>query len=840
MNRYRLLLASVVLSWGVAYGGGSLESDPVISLLKQSDALWSCLGSTLEFAPTAEGVRCGSHWPHMGGARVAPYIVRAKLKGAKDYSLLVEVKCEQHFVDASGDELPMQDEKVTDRIVKEAVRVKEKVTSVSLTPYQEEEAKAEPLAAAEPARSVDTAPTPVSAGNAGTGHYSVREGETIKYNDTTYVVFRYRHVPDTVIQQQILDKTPVIFDRYPIIELHNNDTVTSIPLEGYISDANRAVDPFVNEIRFKDKDDIWIVSRLGHRLDGCVLLNLTDKEIKEKYRGNSFSVSSDGTNIAYSYPDGRELDSVFINDYMAYPVTNVHYSKSDIEVIGSEEAALHNRTESDAKGGWGQLVSPIRWSDSEITFVTSEKRNENMDEAQLVMRKYKLSVTGVQSEMTRTLTREDLKAYLGQKDENNPSTVGSNPVPAKAPEPALLSATVLYPLHAATRQGDQTVAARLIEKGLNVDLLNEEGQTPLHIVAANGHQQLAGFLLEKGAAINAADKQGRTPLDLAIANSHDGMAAFLASKGAKKGSPATAEGSRAAAANATSPTLAQGLKFRTLPAFEAEIKEPGVLLDSPRICLFAPKRREAEAKVVFPYLVKAYNELHRITGLYTENKMVVYAFPKGNPNVTGGTSGPDSIEYDETCLDLASQEEWTKYRVPHVSGSIEEMAHCFVTASKAKFGWEMTGWSLGIQASTKAANNPKFAADLTATREEQRKTFERYLAAGGRLPDDVPPNVCDRIHGWVLYQCERDYGPSFWPDFYAQVRAHAGELAQAADLAGDDYTKGNARFRVTVECFEALPGLQFKERLRKASISLTTDVKSLKPEAPGWNRRLGP
>ena len=33
-------------------------------------------------------------------------------------------------------------------------------------------------------------------------------------------------------------------------------------------------------------------------------------------------------------------------------------------------------------------------------------------------------------------------------------------------------------------------------------------------------------------------------------------------------------------------------------------------------------------------------------------------------------------------------------------------------------------------------------------------------------------------------------------------------------------------------------GLNFQKTLRDSGISLTTDVKSLHPEAPGWNRRL--
>jgi hypothetical protein len=47
--------------------------------------------------------------------------------------------------------------------------------------------------------------------------------------------------------------------------------------------------------------------------------------------------------------------------------------------------------------------------------------------------------------------------------------------------------------------------------------------------------------------------------------------------------------------------------------------------------------------------------------------MVVYHLPKG----WGGT-GECVIEYDYTNLDFASSAEWTRHKVPHVSGYIED------------------------------------------------------------------------------------------------------------------------------------------------------------------------
>ena len=109
--------------------------------------------------------------------------------------------------------------------------------------------------------------------------------------------------------------------------------------------------------------------------------------------------------------------------------------------------------------------------------------------------------------------------------------------------------------------------------------------------------------------------------------------------------------------------LKPSLEFKTLEAFEKEIKEPALLLSSEHVCFFAPKRKEKEAAIVFPYLIAAYNELYLIVGVHTEYKIAVYAFPKRNPRGWGGTS-LCSIEYDESNLDLEQCPEWTTYHRP--------------------------------------------------------------------------------------------------------------------------------------------------------------------------------
>lgn len=420
-------------------------------------------------------------------------------------------------------------------------------------------------------------------------------------------------------------------------------------------------------------------------------------------------------------------------------------------------------------------------------------------------------------------------------------TVCTEPVSTRAEQPAVdpESQIELPAIHAAAYGGHREAIEKLLRSGTDINLRDVRGRTPLHMAAAGGHRRLAALLLKNGADINAHDHDNRTPLQAAQAGGHSAMADYLRENGARgaqgsRSKPGKREGSGTHTDKHAE--LKPSLKFKTREAFEKEIQEPAVLLDTTHVCFFAPKRRAREARVILGYLTRAYDELHAITGIHTEYKIAVYAFPKGNKHGWGGTSNC-SIEYDDTNLALENQEQWKKYRGPHVSGYIEEMAHNFVHASKAQFGWEMVGWSLGVKVTNKIAGNPLFRRQLANTRLLQKQTFGQYVRIGHVLPKDVPANKCDRIHAWILFGCENTYGPGFWPDFFRHIRDEKENLRKAASLGDGDRIR-NARYEITVDCFNRLKRINFKQRLSQSHVSLTKDIKSLHPTKPGWNRRF--
>ncbi|MCL4695399.1 MAG: ankyrin repeat domain-containing protein, partial [Candidatus Hydrogenedentes bacterium] len=221
------------------------------------------------------------------------------------------------------------------------------------------------------------------------------------------------------------------------------------------------------------------------------------------------------------------------------------------------------------------------------------------------------------------------------------------------------------PLHEMARDGRLSSVEVLIGQGENVNALDEEGKSPLHWAAANGHVGTVSALLNAGADPGARDDHGMTPFDYANANGHSQTADEIARAIGNEGSR-TPSASEAATPSGLNPSL----KYVNLPSFETAIGQPGCLLQSDRIWMFAPKFREDSANVVFPYLVNAYDVLRGIVGVDTEYVIVVYNFPEGSKEAFGGTSNC-AIYYDDTNLQLDRYSEWTQYGVPHVSGYIE-------------------------------------------------------------------------------------------------------------------------------------------------------------------------
>jgi ankyrin repeat protein len=84
------------------------------------------------------------------------------------------------------------------------------------------------------------------------------------------------------------------------------------------------------------------------------------------------------------------------------------------------------------------------------------------------------------------------------------------------------------PLAKAVRKGSDTLVAKLIAAGEDVNEVDEDYRGPLYYACVRGDADLIQQLLDKGAKVNAQDRQGDTPLIALVRNTFDvGPAAAL-------------------------------------------------------------------------------------------------------------------------------------------------------------------------------------------------------------------------------------------------------------------------------------------------------------------------
>jgi len=84
----------------------------------------------------------------------------------------------------------------------------------------------------------------------------------------------------------------------------------------------------------------------------------------------------------------------------------------------------------------------------------------------------------------------------------------------------------------ALEEGELMKVKRYLERGLGVEVRDEDGNTPLHVAASRGHLHVAKLLVESGADANARDRESRAPLHLAALYGHAEVAGLLIGSGA--------------------------------------------------------------------------------------------------------------------------------------------------------------------------------------------------------------------------------------------------------------------------------------------------------------------
>jgi len=84
------------------------------------------------------------------------------------------------------------------------------------------------------------------------------------------------------------------------------------------------------------------------------------------------------------------------------------------------------------------------------------------------------------------------------------------------------------PLHYAAWFGSSTAILQvLLDRGANINALNDRSITPLYFASVAGHESQVKLLLERGADRNIASRTGYTPLRAARVKGLDGVVALL-------------------------------------------------------------------------------------------------------------------------------------------------------------------------------------------------------------------------------------------------------------------------------------------------------------------------
>ena len=75
----------------------------------------------------------------------------------------------------------------------------------------------------------------------------------------------------------------------------------------------------------------------------------------------------------------------------------------------------------------------------------------------------------------------------------------------------------LTPMHRAAWNGNKNVMQLLLDRGAELNAVDQDGWTPLHGATLHGHKDVVQLLLERGADPNIATRPGRhTALSIAL------------------------------------------------------------------------------------------------------------------------------------------------------------------------------------------------------------------------------------------------------------------------------------------------------------------------------------
>lgn len=120
---FRLIQVLMAISASQCFAGGTMNTEELKQLIAQKPAIGETLAYSFELSDSAYAeIRLGSHFTHLGGARVGPYTIQAALKPS--HKRIVVILCTKaRLLDEQGVELQPGKEEYARRIDEKLVSV---------------------------------------------------------------------------------------------------------------------------------------------------------------------------------------------------------------------------------------------------------------------------------------------------------------------------------------------------------------------------------------------------------------------------------------------------------------------------------------------------------------------------------------------------------------------------------------------------------------------------------------------------------------------------------------------------------------------------------------------
>ena len=226
----------------------------------------------------------------------------------------------------------------------------------------------------------------------------VDQNAKIMYNEANYLVFEdvgrieYKNAAGKV--------QGTTFGRYVRLHIYRDGEQCDIDLANppYTENdypLNLLIKPDVKVLKYKDKDNIWVIARQGHLGDEAILFNIVTKEVLVRYGGNDFELSPNMGMVAYYYSYGKDQHYVvFVNDMMVYPNIMGPFLWKMFSVPKTKEGVPFNEITKNYPTC--DIETPIVWKNADtVEFAVKEKVDKTSETQSL-----KYVVSGLSSRDT--------------------------------------------------------------------------------------------------------------------------------------------------------------------------------------------------------------------------------------------------------------------------------------------------------------------------------------------------------------------------------------------------------------------------------------------------------